>query len=258
MKMDTDVGAADRLWRESHELLRAAGEPHWVGPLQNRLFTAWLMNSRESEEEILRLVDLAEASGTSVHGAVIRTTFRLLAGDYEGVIDFVETHDSVDEWEEVILLIGRSAAERALGRFDEAFESLSHPHAVLRLGGDRSAVWHLTMLYLQIDDVEQAVREMAAGEPEDPALPNNVRRVHEAHFWSIVSQRRGNHETTAVLAGFADALGRLSSVRLLSFDWTLVAEARASARRALGDDRYEELRAQGENTSWEDLPLVHG
>ena len=59
------------------------------------------------------------------------------------------------------------------------------------------------------------------------------------------------------LRGYAEASGTTGSVRPFDFDRRRLSESQDRVECELGVDRYQELRRRGEDTAWEDLPLVH-
>jgi predicted ATPase/class 3 adenylate cyclase len=256
--IDADAAEADRLFKEAHDLLRAAGSLRWAAAVQNRFLTSWFMNSRESEVEVLGLVDAAVAAGVSIHDAVVRVSFLTLAEEYDQVLEFTSGRTPVDEWEEAMLLSFRAQAERATERLDEATESLRRLNTVLGPNIPGPHDWQLALLLLQKDDVDQAVASFRKprGEDRRPVV-GAVERMYRALFWSIVAERLGDHATAAVLRGFADGLTATASVRPHSFDQRLVDASRAVTKSALGNEAFEDHRRRGTETAWEDLPLVH-
>lgn len=255
-EMVTDIARADELYAEATLLLREAGDPHWSAPLQNRFLTAWLMDSRAHEDEILRLVDEAVAEGTAIHEAVVRTAFRTLAEDYDGVLAFIEEHDPIDEWEEAMMVHLRTHAQRATGQPRAALTSLDE-FALPGTVADGWMAWHTAMAQLQMGDLDLAVTEFIAPNAFDADLPSVIDRANAAWFWSMVAERRQRHEDAAFLFGFAEAASERASIRLLAFDRGLIETSRASVRDALGEDGLATLVQRGRETAWEDLPLVH-
>jgi predicted ATPase/class 3 adenylate cyclase len=252
-----DVRRADNLFAEATLLLRKAKDPRWFGPVQNRCLTSWLMNSRESEQEILSLVEDAVDEGTPIRARVVRTTFKALGENFEEVIALTEERSPADEWESTMLLLLRIFAERASGHPEDALESLRKFTAMPGDFADGWREWHTGMAHLQLGDVDQAVAGFAAPGAYDPDLPTAYDRANVAWFWSIVAERRGEHRTAAVLLGFAEALSEKASVRLKAFDQRLVEESRSAILEALGENAYGELIEQGAMMAWKDLPLVH-
>ncbi|MGZ5385733.1 MAG: ATP-binding protein, partial [Acidimicrobiia bacterium] len=188
-----DVRRADNLWGEATLLLRKARDPRWFAPVQNRFLTSWLMNSRESEREILSLVDDAVLEGTPIRARVVRTAFKALAEDYEGVITSTETRNPADEWESTMLLLFRIFAERATGRPEDALESIRKLTAMPGDFADGWRGWHTGMAHLQLGDLDKAIGGFAAPGAYDPDLPTVYDRANVAWFWSIVAGRRDEH-----------------------------------------------------------------
>ena len=255
--MQSDLKRADELFAEAAQLLRSVGDPRWAAPVQNRFITSWVMNSRESEAEILALVDEAAAEGTSIHAAVVRTTFTVLAERYQEVIDFVSRRDPIDDWEEAMMLYFRAHAERATGDPAAAIESIQRFASVPGTFADGWVGWHTGMAYLQLGEIEAAIDGFMAPRAYDAHFPYATDRVNVGWFWAMVASRRGDPETTAILLGFAETLAESVGINPLAFDRQLIDAAAATAREALGEDRYSALFDRGAETRWDDLPLVH-
>ncbi len=256
--INVDAMGADLLFREAHDLLRSAGSPRWASAVQNRFLTAWFTNSREFEDEVLGLVDAAVAAGVSIHDAVVRMAFATLAEEYDRVIEFTSRRVPVDEWEEAMLRSFRAHAERATGRFAEAIESLRRVETVVGPNAPGPHAWQAAMLLLETGEVDEAIEAFRRNHPDEPQQVVDVyTRMNAAHFWSLVAARRLEHETAAVLAGFADRLTETASVRLLSSDQRMIAATVELVRSALGDEQFEAHRRRGAETAWEDLPLIY-
>lgn len=249
-----DVRHADQLYREAHLALRESGSRFWIAPVQNRMLTAWVMNDASSKSEVLELVSIAESENMNVHGDVVRTCFRMLEGDYDEILDFVSSHTPVDEWEEAMLLCFACHAARALGRLDEAEDSIRRAHHVFRVAGKGSTFWELGMLLIDLGRLDDAIAEYT---DTTTTATTVLDRTFDAHFFSIVAEKRGDFEESAVLAGYADASGAAGSVSPLDFDVRRLSESQDRVARELGTDRYQALRRRGGDTAWEELPLVH-
>jgi predicted ATPase/class 3 adenylate cyclase len=250
-----DVRHADQLFRDAHLALREAGSRFWTAPLQNRMLSAWFMSDTSSKAEVLELVSIAESENANVHGDVVRTCFQVIEGEYTQILDFVSSHTPVDEWEEAMLLGFAAHAARALGRFEEAERSVRRAHHIFRMAGRGSTFWELGMLLIDLGRLDEGVSEYT----DTPVV--NARtvldRTFDAHFFSMVAEKRGDFETSAMLAGYAQASGTAGSVRPLNFDLRRLLESQDRVALELGADRYQELRRQGGDAVWEELPLVH-
>lgn len=156
-----------------------------------------------------------------------------------------------------MLILYRIHAQRATGRLEDALESIGRFTARPAVITDGWRGWHKGMVHLQLDDIDAAIESFSAPGAYDSELPTASDRANAAWFWSLVAERRGEHESAATLLGFADALTERASLQLLAFDQRLIDESRASVREALGDERYRLLRDRGMNSAWEDLPLIH-
>lgn len=253
--MGESAARADELFRQAHDLLRAAGNPRWGAPVQNRLLTAWFMNSREHEAEVLRLVEAAEAADVNVHGTAVRTAFLVIASEYESVIQAVANASAADDWERGMLLIFRAHSERALGRFSEAATSVSAAMQVFGSDVLGAQHWETAMLYLQKGDIDAAVATYEALDRHGRML-GAYTRLETVLFWSIVCERRGDFESAAILAGFADALAEAASLARLDADARIIEASRRAVSEALGPDRYADHHRRGREMKWEELPLM--
>ena len=253
--MAESAARADELFKQAHDLLRAAGNPRWGAPVQNRLLTAWFMNSREHETEVLRLADEAAAEGVNVHAAVVRTAFLVLAGEYETVIRTVAAHTPEDEWARGMMLLFRAHSERALGRFSEAATSVSEAMKVFGSDVLGAQHWETAILHLETGDIDTAIATYSNLD-HDGRLLGAYTRLETVHFWSIVAERRGDFESAAILAGFADALAEAASLARLDADTRIIDASRRVASESLGSDRYTDHYQRGREMDWEELPLV--
>ena len=250
-----DARSADQLFRDAHLALRAAGSPLWTAPLQNRMLTAQLMNDASSKSEVLELVAIAESEHASVHGDVVRICYRTIEGDHQHVLDFVESRTPVDEWEDAMLASYATHAARALGRLDEAESAARHSHRVFRSIGKGWTYWELAMVLIDLGRLDDAIAEYTDTLVSATTVAD---RTFDAHFFSMVAEQRDDYEASAVLAGYANAIGAIGSIGPLSLDVLRLSESQDRVALALGPDRYQELRRRGEDTPWAQLPLVHG
>ncbi len=212
------------------------------------------MNDASSKPEVLELVSIAESENANVHGDVVRTCFQMIEGEYHHVLHFVSSHTPIDEWEQAMMLGFAAHAARALGRLDEAESAARRAHHVFRIAGKGSTFWELGMLLIDLGRLDDAVAEYM----DTPVSATTVLdRTFDAHFFSMVAEQRDDFESSAMLAGYAEASGTAGSVSPLDFDLQRLSESQDRVARELGADRYEELRRRGRDTAWEELPLVH-
>ena len=250
--MAESVSRADELFRQAHDLLRAAGNPRWGAPVQNRLLTAWMGNTREHEAEVLRLAEEAKAEGVNVHHAVVRTAFQVIAGEYESVIRSVQDHAPADEWEEGMMLLFRAHSERALGRFADAEKSVNAATKVFGSDILGAQHWETAMLQLEKGEVESAAATYSTLGYEGRRV-GVVSRLDHILVSALVAERRGNYERSALLAGVAEALAESAGLGRLAADQRVIDASQQAVRGALGDARYEELYRRGSESSWEEL-----
>lgn len=255
LKLPDDVRAADTLFRDACLALRDSGSDRWTGPLQNRILTAWLMNDPSAKDEILALLSIAESEKLNIHGDVMRVCFKVIEGEYEGVLEFAASFVPGDDWGEAMVMCFAAHSARALGRLEQAAAMIAPAHHLFRFGGRGPTFWELGMTLVELGRIDDAVAEYLAVLDFEPSA---VDHAVDAHFFSLVAEYRGDHESSAILAGFARRSGEAVSVRPLDHDLAQLAASQARVESSLGKHRYAELFRQGAETPWEDLPLVHG
>ena len=253
--MRSDVRAADDMYRQAHDALRAAGHPRWWAPVQNRMLTSWFMNDRSAEAEIMGLADEAVAAGLSIHRDVMRTAFVLLSGDYEGVIEIAAGHDPIDEWEEAMMLLFRMNAERALGRFDAALRSADQAETILGPNSPGSTGWTRAIIHLEQGDIDAAIEAFETPFPLDDDADLFSRTIASA-FWALVAERGGDHENATILWGYLAEQAERGGSAPADIDRSMMEASLETLRSALGQEHFDELQAQGRRTSWQDVPLV--
>ena len=257
VEMASDAKKADELMIEAALLLRSVNDPRWTAPVQNRLLTAWIMNSRESEHEILSLAREGAFFIRYDRISVFQTLFKLLAEEYEDVLTTTETLSSIDGWARIMMLVYRMQAQRAVGHPEAALESAKKFTAQPSAITDGWKGWQMALAHLQLGELDLAIESFSAPGAFNKDLPEASDRANVAWFWALVAQRRGEHDSAAVLLGFAAALSAKSSLSLLAFDQRLVEESRFAVREALGEEAYAKLLERGGTSAWEDLPFVH-
>jgi hypothetical protein len=257
VEMSVDGKRADELMAEAVRLLHSADDPRWTAPLQNRLLTAWNMNSREGEQEVLSLADEAGPLIRYQRVDVFKTLFKLLAEEYEDVLAATENLTPDDPWARIMMVLYRMQAQRATGHPEAALESGELFRAQPSSITDGWKGWQMAIAHLQLGDVDAAVESFSAPGAYNRDLPETSDRANVAWFWSLIAERRGEHGPAAELMGFAAALSEKASASLLAFDQRLVAESRAAVRAALGEKAYRDSIERGAETPWEALPLVH-
>jgi predicted ATPase/class 3 adenylate cyclase len=257
LEMSINVERADQLFAEATQLLRRANDPRWTSPVQNRFLCAWFMNSRESESEILTLIGEAGDLFRPDVARVGRTVFKVLAEEYADVIASTEIMSQHDEYANIMLILYRMQAHRAIGRPEAALEDLKKFKAMPSAITDGWRGWHEAMAHMQLGDLDTAIERFSAPGAYNTDLPPAHDRANVAWFWSLIAERRGEHASGAVLLGFARSLSEKASVSLLAFDLGLVEKSRSAIRETLGEDDYEALISHGATIRWEELPLVH-
>jgi len=255
--MSESASEADRLFKQAHDLLRSAGNPRWGAPVQNRVLTAWFMNSREHEAEVLRLTEEATAAGVNVHGEVVRAGFLVLAGDYESVIQIVKGHMPADEWEQGMMLLFRAHSERALGRISDAEESVTSAMKVFGSDVLGAQHWETAMLHLQRGNIDAAIATYEiSGVAMRSKSAGAYTRLEQVLFWSLVAERVHDYESAAILAGFADALAQAATLARPDADTRIIEVSRRVVEQSLGREAFESLYHRGGQMDWDELPLV--
>ena len=256
--MATDVRKADELYREAHNLLRAAGSVRWASAVQNRFLTAFLMDSDEHRQEVLSLVDEALAEGVSIHESAVRIAFMCIAEEFEQLLEYTNTRDPVDDWEDAMFSLFKAQAQRATGRLDDAMTSIQRAAAVLGPNAPGAAEWQAAMLWLQKGMVDEAVAALQIPITELQSQPECYERIQYCAAWLIIAERRLDYTRTATLAGHIDYLKTSTHVRLPGFDQRTVTASIDVAREALGDEVFEAHRQRGLEMAWEDVALANG
>ena len=255
--MGHDLREADRMCAQASLDYRNAGSTRWVFPLSNRTIVALNSGEATNADEILALVDQAEADGLeiSTHPNVARASFLLLRGYYDEVIRFTEDLDPLDEWERAMFLFCRSESQAALGLLDEARSSIDEAEVLLSASYAGLTGWNAGMLEIRRGDVDEAVQQFHKyiRYADDPT--NLVARAQTAGFYSIVAERRDALDDAAVLGGFAAALATAAHARLRVADRSLWESSQERVRNELGSERFEELFAIGASTGWDELPI---
>ncbi|HSJ28562.1 MAG TPA: adenylate/guanylate cyclase domain-containing protein [Acidimicrobiia bacterium] len=253
--MAESVTRADQLFKQAHDLLRAAGNPRWGAPVQNRMLSAWFMNSREHEAEVLRLTEEATAEGINVRATVVRTAFLVIAGEYETVIRTVASHSPDADWERGMMLLFRAHSERALGLFSQAATSVAAAMQVFGSDVLGAQHWETAMLHLQGGDIDAAIATYEMID-QDARYLSAFSRLEAVLFWSLVAQRRGEFESAAILAGFADALAAAAGLARLDADVQIIEESRRVVRASLGQALFEDHYRRGSKMEWDELPIT--
>ena len=247
---------ADELFRQAHQLLRAAGSPRWGAALQNRFLPAWFASSTEHEGEILELLDDAVAANANIHAGVVRAAFMVLGTKYQEAIEFIRAYQSVDEWEEGMLGIFRAHAERAIGAIDEATESLRRASKIFGSDVLSGVQWERAMLNLHGGDIDGAIEAFETPCTADGHIFQAYTRLTALDLWSIVAERRGDPRSSAILSGYADVLVEQAELGRLATDAPTVEASRRIAESTLGSKTFEELVRQGRTMTWEEVTLV--
>jgi predicted ATPase/class 3 adenylate cyclase len=254
--MSRNAREADELFRQAHHLLRTAGSPRWSRPVLNRSIAAWLMGSTEHEAEILGLVTEALAEGTNIHQGAVHAAFMVIGQKYREAIDFIHGHSPLDDWEEGMMLIFRAHSERALGAFDEAAASVHRASKIFSSDVHDGVQWESAMLRLHDEDIGGAIEAFELRYSEDGHIYSAYIRLLALDLWSIVAERRGDHESSALLAGHADAVLETASLGRLAADALTVEASRTTVESALGTETFEEFLRRGAAMTWKELTVV--
>ncbi len=254
--MSRNAREADELFRQAQKLLRTAGSLNWSRPVQNRILTAWFMGSTEHEVEILELVNEALAEGVNIHPGAVRAAFMVIGEKYRQAIDFIQGHSPVDDWEEGMMLTFRAHSERALGAFDEAAESVRRASKIFGSDVLSGVQWESAMLRLHDGDIDGAIEALELPYTEDGHIFDAYTLLSALDLWSIVAERRGDHESSALLAGYADALVETASLGRLAANVLIVDASRRTVEAGLGTETFEEFLRRGAAMTWEELTAV--
>jgi predicted ATPase/DNA-binding SARP family transcriptional activator len=254
--LDSDPRAAEALLDEAWTT--SPLRPQSIDILNNYVELSWLSGTLDDGAAILeRLGDvlglLSQPPPTAIK---IEAGVAACSGRWEDVVRVTEPTRELDEWLNDLSLL-RSEALGALGRYDDALAGVRPPEkdgylvdlqrsqlvcaAIDLARGDAGAAFdRLTMVADMISDDE---RRLAIS-------------MHIASLAAVTATQLGQHETAAIMFGFAAAEQQRLDISLRPSNRSLVESATAACREALGAARFDAIAADGASTEWRKLPLV--
>ncbi len=250
-RMYVNLDEADQLYREAVEHLRAAGDPAWTSPLQNRMLIALLTGDPSSGHEVLGLLEEAVGLvGTRVHADAVRATYALMFGDYDQVLAIAKANTPTDRWEESMLILVSGLAKRALGDAEGALATLNRLLDEVGVGFGNLAGWHRATARLELGDIAGAIDShvsLAEGWP--------LQATRDTGFWLLVATELGHHETAARMLGFWERTAAENAHGLCEWELPQHDAAVEQSRDALGEDRFDALRSEGAALEFADLGI---
>jgi hypothetical protein len=217
-----------------------------------------MLGRADDDVEILRRLDsiLAELPHPHPQELSIRVGVAANEGRWDDVVAATDTTEGLDPFLVVSVRLRRAQALGALGRHDEALAVLD-------------TIDHESPHYLHnLDDIRASI-ELGRGDPRSAArrlswyrdhITQDGRRLavgaHVAALLAVAAQDLGQHEVAAILFGYTSAEQRRLDVEWRPSDRPLAERAIDACRAALGQERFDQLFAQGETTRWSDLPDV--
>ena len=179
------------------------------------------------------------------------------AGEWDQVVRLTENPTGFDESSLSDLHLLRSEALGALGRYDDAIAVLQ-PH---QTNDYKTYIQQAQLVCTPIDlargdptaafDQLATLVDMITGDERRLAIV-----MHVASLLAITANDLGQHETAAVLFGFAAAEQDRLDITLRLSHRSLAESAFAACCEALGRARFDELVSQGANSEWRGLPVV--
>lgn len=248
-----DMVEGERLLTEAQTALREAGDPAWISPLMNRTIArAWMAKPLGAE-----LLDTIESCGIfhADRVAAWHAQEAVTLGEYDEALRLTVDVDSTDPWAHDLAMKVRAHALRALGRPSDtlALETLvgrpteqDDANAMYEFGL-QFALAHLQLSPPDLDAAEAVFYG-------DYRIGSPLGQAACSWFWGLIAELRGRPEEAAVIAGFADRLGAETGYSPTALDRKILQRSRDRARAQLGDSRYDELYADGQRSSFEQIP----
>ena len=110
---------------------------------------------------------------------------------YEDVIASTESLDPLDEWENIMMLLYRMHARKATRHPEAAPEPIQKFPSIPSAITDGWRGWNTAMAYLQLGDLDAAIKGFAAPGAFDEDVPDASHRGNVAWFWSLIAEGRG-------------------------------------------------------------------
>lgn len=254
----TDPRAADAYTNAAIEL-RASVPTRALALLANRIEVSWHVGGLDDGEAILqRLAEtLDEMSKPDPARFKIEAGVAALAGRWDDVVRIAEAAYDLEPTNESAVRLMWAEALGALGRHEDALAVLAPL--------DPDALGY----YFYFADLVHAAIDLRRHEPWAAALRLTVLAEEIGHqgerlaigmqvasLLAVAAHDLGQHETAAILSGYAASEQQRLDITLRPSDRLLAAEAIESCRAELGAQRFDELAAGGASTEWNDLPRV--
>lgn len=247
-----DMVEGERLLAEAQAALREAGDQAWTSPTVNRTIArAWMAKPLGAE-----LLDAIESSGEfqPARVAAWHAQEAITVSEYDEALRLTADIDSTDPWALDLAMKVKAHALRALGRPSDALalETVVGPPTEQEDAnsmyefGLQFALAHLQLSPPDIDAAETVFYD-------DYRIDSPLGQAACSWFWGLIAELRGCPEEAALIAGLADRLGGATGYSPMPFDKEILRRSRDGAREQLGDDRYDELYADGQRSSFEEV-----
>ncbi|MEM9652983.1 MAG: AAA family ATPase [Actinomycetota bacterium] len=245
-----DLRRGDRLMGDAARYLRSAGDPMWRVALTNRMLTGWWMNAPAIFEEVLAAADLDDDRAlASVPAPVLRVAAAVVADDAETILASVDTVETNTVWERSVLAYCRIYALRLLDRPDDAISVSVEDDPAAGVTLHHFVMHHqLALAHLQREDPDRAEAEFLPYRTE-----TRVGQTIAALLAAGIAEQRGDDQNAALLAGFAQRVGRESGYRPHHIDEVLYDRSRAAVAERLGPSTVDRFTTLGATSEWADV-----
>lgn len=248
-----DMVEGERLLAEAQAALREAGDPAWTSPMMNRTIArAWMAKPLGAE-----LLDVIESSGIfhADQVAAWKAQEAITVGEYDEALRLTADVDSTDPGALDLAMKVRAHALRALGRPKDAL-ALETVVGQPTEQEDANAMYEFGLQFA-LAHLQLSPPDLDAAEAvfyDDYRIDSPLGQAACSWFWGLIAELRGRPQEAAVIAGFADRLSAATGYSPMAFDREILQRSRDRAREQLGDDRYDELYADGQRSSFEEIP----
>lgn len=251
----TDPRAAEG-FRRAALALRASVPHRTLALLNNCIDVSWFSGRLDDGPMILqRYEEVAHAIPADPTKFKITAGVAACDGRWDDVVAICTGAVDLDPMLDASVCTLHAEALGVLGRHDEALALLS----TLEPDSFEKRRFFVDLVNAAID---LRRREPEAAAERLMVLADRIARdgrrlavgMHVASLLAVAAHDLGQHETAAVLFGYAVAEQERLDIVLRLSNRPLEERALAEGRAALGDDRFEELAAQGADTPWRDLP----
>jgi hypothetical protein len=254
---ETDPRTAER-YLVAAAALRPVPPITTLAALHNRCTDAWVSGRIDDADAVLERLEevISEFPAYAASGRGIKAMVAATTGRWDDVVRLAAVPDELDQFTEFAIRTAQIEALIALGRAHEASEVLRQ----VKADSEEQGTW-MGFLEAPIDlatgnptAAVEALRPLVESIGRDPR--RLATSVPAASMLAVGASDLGQHETAAVLFGFSIAERQRLDITLRLVDRPFAERAIAACRAELGDERFEELAAEGAAIEFRDLPRV--